>query len=82
MIQLQAFAASDDDQVRKAASVGYGRIIEFVHAVSDASPTELARFLADDTHHRILAAMHMTTGPNRPAWARLLQEGRRKNARH
>ena len=86
MIQLQAFAACDDEEIREAASVGYGRIVEFVQAASDASPNELARFLADGAHHRILAAMHMTTGLDRPAWARLLEEvGRnagRKNAGH
>jgi AcrR family transcriptional regulator len=81
LIQLQAFAACDDEEVRAAASLGYGRIVEFVQAVSDASPNELARFLADGTHHRILAAMHMTTGPDRPAWARLLEQGGRTNAR-
>ena len=82
MIQMQAFAACDDEEIRKVASVGYGRIVEFVQAASDASPDELARFLADDSQHRILAALHMTSGPNRPAWARLLQEGRHTNARH
>ncbi len=82
MIQLQAFAACDDDEVRKVASVGCGRIVEFVQAASNASPNELARFVSDGNLHRILTAMHMTTGPNRPAWARLLDEGRRKNAGH
>jgi AcrR family transcriptional regulator len=81
MIQLQAFAACDDEEVREATSAGYGRIVEFVHAASDASPNELARFLGDVTHHRILAAMHMTTGPDRPEWARLLEEVGRMNAR-
>jgi len=82
MIQLQAFAACDDEDVRETASTGYGRIVEFVQAVSNASPPELARFLADGTHHRILAAMHLTTGRNRPAWARLLEESGRTNARY
>jgi hypothetical protein len=44
--------------------------------------TKRTRFLADGSHHRILAAMHTTTGPDRPARARLLEEGGRKNARH
>jgi AcrR family transcriptional regulator len=82
MIQLQAFAACHDDGVREAASGGYGRIVEFLLAASDASATDLARSLADGSHHRILAAMHMTTGSNRPAWARLLEQGGRTNARH
>jgi hypothetical protein len=55
---------------------------ELTQAVSDAPPNGLARFLADGTHHRILAAMYMTTGPDRPAWARVLEQVGRKNARH
>ena len=82
MIQLQAFAACDDDEVRKATSVGYGRIVEFVRAASDARPNELARFLADGTHHRILAAMHMTNGRDRPAWAPPARTGRAHARRH
>ena len=50
MIQLQAFAACDDEAVREAASGGYGRIVEFVqrprmhhptssHAFSPTAPT-------------------------------------------
>jgi hypothetical protein len=42
---------------------------------------ELARFLADGTHHRIPAARHMTTGRDRPAWALLLDDVGRRNAR-
>ena len=82
MIQLQAFAACDDEEVREATSVGYGRIVEFVRAASDARPNELARFLADGTHHRILAAMHMTNGRDRPAWAPPARTGRAHERRH
>ncbi len=82
MIQLQAFAACDDEQIRETASVGYGRIVGLVHAASGASPDELARFLADGTHHQILTAMHVTTRHERPGWVRLLEDVERKNAKH
>ena len=78
MIQLQAFAACDDERVRQAVSVGYGRIVEFVQAASDATPNELARFLADGTHHQILAAMQMTPDRHGPMWTRLLEKDGRK----
>ena len=80
MIQLQAFAACDDEQIREVASVGYGRIVGLVHAASGASPDELARFLADGTHDQILPAMHVTTRHERPGWARLLEGSGGENA--
>ena len=83
MIQMQAFAACDDEEIRKVASVGYGRIVEFVQAASDAwHQTSSHGFSRTTAQHRILAALHMTSGPNRPAWARLLEEGGHTNARH
>ena len=78
MIPLQAFPACDDEQIRETASVGYGRIVGLVHAASGRSPDELARFLADGTHHQILTAMHVTTRHERPGWVRLLEPSRRE----
>jgi AcrR family transcriptional regulator len=75
MIQLQAFAACDDDDVRAVVATGYGRLVEFVVSVSDATPAELARFMAYGTQRRALAALQMTSGREVPKWAQLLNTG-------
>jgi hypothetical protein len=58
MIQLQAFAACDDEEVRDATSAGQGRIVGFVQAASGASPNEL------DPPPRL--PDHLTTSPLDP----------------
>jgi AcrR family transcriptional regulator len=75
MIQLQAFAASDDEDVRAAVATGYGRIVEFVLSVSDSTPPELARFMAYGMQRRALAALQMTSSRGVPKWAQLLHNG-------
>lgn len=59
MIQLQAFAACDDDEIRIVVSVGYGRIVELAQRVSGATPVELAVFTAYGMQLRALAAMRL-----------------------
>jgi AcrR family transcriptional regulator len=75
MIQLQAFAACDDDEVRAVVATGYGRIVEFVRSASDQTPAELARFMAYGTQRRALAALQVTSGRGLPKWAQLLNNG-------
>jgi AcrR family transcriptional regulator len=75
MIQLQAFAACDDDDVRAVVAAGYGRIVEFVVSVADTTPAELARFMAYGMQRRALAALQMTSRRGVPKWAQLLNDG-------
>jgi AcrR family transcriptional regulator len=75
MIQLQAFAASDDDEVRAVVASGYGRIVEFVLGVCEMTPAELARFMAYGMQRRALAALQMTSSRGVPKWAQLLNTG-------
>ena len=75
--QLQAYAAScDDADVRASTSRGYGRLVDYVEAVSGADRGTVARFFATGMLLNVLAALELSLfdAPGE-AWARGLAEG-------
>src|SRR5919198_1706192 len=71
--QLQAYAACDDADVRKAVRRGFGAIVAHVEQVSGAAPDEVVRWLARGMLLNVAAAMDLQHA--RDPWAqRLLAE--------
>ena len=75
--QLQGYAAAvEDDDVRAVVSRGYGRLVDYVEAVSGADKARVAGFFATGMLYNVLAAMRVTIGDEpRESWARRLAEG-------
>jgi AcrR family transcriptional regulator len=71
--QLQAFAACNDPQIRKAVRRGFGEIMGHVEHVSGAPPAEIARWFATGMLLNVVAAMDLQHA--REPWAKRLLEG-------
>src|SRR3954470_2912144 len=70
LAQMHAYAACEDDDVRKAVQRGYGDLYEFAERVSGASDEEVRRFFAFGMLLNVMAAMDV---PSIDAgWARRL----------
>ena len=71
--QLQAYAACDDADVRKAVRRGFGEIVAHVERVSGASPDDVACWLARGMLLNVAAAMDLRHA--REPWAQRLLAG-------
>jgi AcrR family transcriptional regulator len=71
--QLQAYAASDDPDVREAIRRGYGELYRFVEAVADVPRATVARWFGTGMLLNVIAALdlHTATEP----WAAELIAG-------
>jgi AcrR family transcriptional regulator len=76
MGQLQAYAASDDPEVREAVRRGYGQIVESVERVSGAPPAVVAAWIAKGMLLNVITAMDVIESDL--PWARRLVEGTRE----
>ena len=75
--QLQAYAASVvDEEIREATARGYGRLVDYVEAVSGADRQTISAFFATGMLLNVLAAMDYTLGVDpRHGWVTRLAEG-------
>jgi AcrR family transcriptional regulator len=75
--QLQAYAASvEDEDVRAGVARGYGRLVDYVEAVSGADAQMITRFFAAGMLLNVLAAMDYSLASEpRDSWAARLAEG-------
>ena len=71
--QLQAYAGCDDPDVREVVRRGFGRLVDYVEAVSGASPADVSAFFATGMLYNVIAAMEIENSDE--PWARLLCEG-------
>jgi AcrR family transcriptional regulator len=71
--QLQAYAACDDPDIRKAVRRGFGEIMAHVESVSGASPDLVARWFATGMMLNVAAAMDLRHA--REPWAQRLLAG-------
>ncbi len=71
--QLQAYAASDDPDVRAAIRRGYGELYAFVEAVADLPKDRVALWFAKGMLLNVIAAMDLPSNPE--PWAVRLLEG-------
>jgi AcrR family transcriptional regulator len=71
--QLQAYAACDDADIRKAVRRGFGEIMSHVERASGAPPEEVARWFATGMMLNVAAAMDLRHA--REPWAQRLLDG-------
>ena len=75
-MQLQAYASSvGDNEVRAAAERGYGRLVDYVEAVSGADQQTTSRFFANGMLMNTLMALGVddVDAPGEPWMGRLLE---------
>ena len=63
MGQLQAYAASDDSDVREAVRRGYGELVELVERISSAPPSIVAMWFAKGMLLNVMNAMQLFEDP-------------------
>jgi AcrR family transcriptional regulator len=73
LMQMQAYAACDDPDVREAMRTGYGKLHLFVETVSGLPPDAVAHWFAKGMLLNVVAAMDLSD--TREPWARRLVEG-------
>jgi AcrR family transcriptional regulator len=73
LIQLQAYAACDDRDVREAVRAGFGMLHLFVETVSGLDREAVARWFAQGMLLNVVAAMDVWN--SREPWATRLLEG-------
>jgi len=73
LAQLQAYAASDDPDVREAIRSGFGSLHLFVETVSGLGPEHVAQWFAKGMLLNVVAAMDLWG--SREPWASRLLEG-------
>ena len=72
-MQMQAYAACDDPDVRRVVQRGFGRLINDIQAASNATPEQLARFVAKGMLLNVMASMDALESAE--PWAVALREG-------
>jgi AcrR family transcriptional regulator len=71
--QMQAYAASDDLDIRKVVRDGYGDLVAYVERVADLPPERISQFFAMGMLLNVIASMGLEDGSE--PWAARLLEG-------
>ena len=71
--QMQAYAASDDPEIRAVVRAGYGDLVAYVRRVSDADWPTVWHFFATGMLLNVLASMQVTDDPD--PWMQELLDG-------
>ena len=61
--QQQAYAASDDPEIRAVVRAGYGDLVAYVRRVSDADWPTIWQFFATGMLLNVLSSMHVNDNP-------------------
>ena len=72
-MQMQAYAACDDPDVRRTVQTNFGNIIQDIQHISGASDAELAQFIAKGMLLNVMASMDVLDSD--VPWAKALREG-------
>ncbi len=75
--QMQAYAASDDPEIRDVVRRGYGELVEYVERVSELPAERVAHFFAKGMLLNVIASMDLLQAEE--GWAQRLIEGCRKD---
>ena len=71
--QMQAYAASEDPEIRAVVRAGYGDLIAYVRRVSEADWPTVWKFFSTGMMLNVLASMHVTDSPE--PWMQELLDG-------
>ena len=80
LLQLQGYAACDDDDVRATASTGYAELWALVARLSGAPEDEVRAFFATGMLLNVAAAMELPQIAGDPGWALAHLRGRAEPA--
>jgi AcrR family transcriptional regulator len=72
-MQMQAYAACDDPDVRRVVQAGFGRIVDKIQQASGADPDLLAHFIGKGMLLNVMASMGVLDSDL--PWAATLREG-------
>jgi AcrR family transcriptional regulator len=75
--QMQAYAASDDPQIREVVRKGYGELVEYVERVSGEPTDRVSHFFARGMLLNVMASLDLLGAEE--GWAQRLIEGCRKD---
>jgi AcrR family transcriptional regulator len=75
--QMQAYAASDDPEIRDVVRKGYGELVEYVERVAALPPDRVSHFFAKGMLLNVVASMDLLGADE--GWAQRLIEGCRKD---
>ena len=75
--QMQAYAASDDPQIREVVRKGYGELVEYVERVSGQPPLRVSHFFAKGMLLNVMASIDLLGADE--GWAQRLIEGCRED---
>jgi AcrR family transcriptional regulator len=76
--QMQAYAASDDPEIREVVRDGFGDIVAYVERVAGLPEAEIARFFANGMLMNVMASMDLYEKPEE--WSARLLEGCKKDS--
>jgi AcrR family transcriptional regulator len=72
-IQLQAYATTDDDDIRAAVEEGFGRLVEEIVKHTDPTPGQLAAFLGRGMLMNVAGSMGLLEATE--GWASMVRQG-------
>src|SRR5262245_304150 len=72
-LQMQAYAACDDGEIRETVRQGYGDLVAYVERVADVPSAAVGRFFATGMLLNVFASMELT-GENAEPWSERLLE--------
>jgi len=71
-LQMQAYAACDDPEIREQVRAGFGDLVAYAERVSGAGPAAVTTFFAQGMLLNVFASMDLTGGGAEPWADRLL----------
>jgi hypothetical protein len=74
---MQAYAASDDPQIRDVVRAGYGELVEYVERVSGLPSDRVSHFFAKGMLLNVMASLDLLGADE--GWAQRLVEGCRED---
>ena len=78
LLQMQAYAACDDEEIREVVRQGYGDLVAYVERVSGLPPDRVTAFCAQGMLINVMSAMGLKDSDE--PWARRLLEGCKEGA--
>jgi AcrR family transcriptional regulator len=72
-IQMQAYASTDDPDIREVVQVGFGRLVTEVHDATNATPQQIAMFFGRGMLFNVATSMGVIDQED--GWPALVREG-------